>query len=148
MRGSSAEDDRLRNRLDHTSDGIGEARIGLFRHKNCELIATKPRAAGSHRRQLGYDAGRPFKNFVSDNVPIKVVDLLEEVEVEEKQLTPRPYGIWIAEDPHQLASVSQPRHMVDKSVGMSSLLSELIARQGALQVLRPPPCEQDHGDVE
>ena len=129
-------------------NALGDDLVGIVRDQNGEFVASQSRAAGSLRYPAPDNIGDPLEDFVADNVPIKVVDLFEEVEVEEQQLAPALAQVRVAEHAHQLAPVSEAGDMVDKSIVMSGLLRELIGGKRLLQVLRPPPCEQDHRDVE
>jgi len=94
------------------------------------------------------DLGDIFQDLVADDVAVKVVHLLEEIEIEQKERASLTAQVIVGEHPHQLSPVRKAGDVVDERTVVGRLLSSLVRSQSGLQILRPAPGEQDHRDVQ
>src|SRR6478672_2399289 len=113
-----------------------------------ELVASKSCAAGALGRPGANYIGHSLQDFVADDMSVKVVDLLEEIEVEEEEPAFFDSQAGLGENPHEFAPVREAGHMVDVGVVVRGLLGKHIGGKGVFQVLRPTPGEQDDRNVQ
>ena len=97
---SRAQHDRLRDRFKDALHGSRNGLIGLLRDDDRELIASEPRAKRAFRDQIANGGRGPLEDFVPDDVPVQVVDLLEEVEIEQEEPAAAAVGAGFGENPH------------------------------------------------
>ena len=113
-----------------------------------ELVAAGSGAAGAIGRGFLESFGDGAKHAVSGDVPVKVVDPLEMVEVEQEQDAGALRIDHLVERAHELAAVGEAGTRIGVGVAVCEALGRFIGFERFLQVLRSAPAEQDDGDVE
>ncbi len=127
--GSGTEHERFGNCMDDIRDRPGDQLVGTLRDDDGKFVSPEPSAAGSVRRVASNNVGNVPEDFVANDMAIKVVDLLEKIEVQNEEGAAPRIRVRVGQRAHQVAPVGKARHMVRERAVMCNLLGNLVRGQ-------------------